>query len=54
VLFHHDPLHTDDELDALGERARQLWDGNAGTLDLAYEGMEIDLSPTRSGEVARH
>ncbi len=48
VLFHHDPLHTDDQLDALGERARQLWDGAEGALDLAYEGMEIDLSAATS------
>jgi ribonuclease BN (tRNA processing enzyme) len=25
ILFHHDPLHSDGELDALGTRARELW-----------------------------
>jgi phosphoribosyl 1,2-cyclic phosphodiesterase len=55
VLFHHDPLHTDDALDALGERARQLWDGDGAALDLAYEGMEIDLAAAaRGAEVPRH
>ncbi len=55
VLFHHDPLHTDDELDALRERARQLWDGDGSAVDLAYEGMEIDLSAApRRTEATRH
>jgi phosphoribosyl 1,2-cyclic phosphodiesterase len=54
VLFHHDPLHTDDALDALCARARQLWDGDEGAVDLAYEGMEIDLSgAARSVEAPR-
>jgi phosphoribosyl 1,2-cyclic phosphodiesterase len=25
LLFHHDPLHTDEQLDALGEVARERW-----------------------------
>jgi phosphoribosyl 1,2-cyclic phosphodiesterase len=54
VLFHHDPLHTDDALDALGERARQLWDGDGAAVDLAYEGMEIDLSGAAPRAEAPH
>jgi phosphoribosyl 1,2-cyclic phosphodiesterase len=46
VLFHHDPLHTDVDLEALLERALQLWKGPAQAIELAYEGMEIALSPT--------
>jgi phosphoribosyl 1,2-cyclic phosphodiesterase len=46
VLFHHDPLHTDVDLEALLERAAQLWDGPAQAVELAYEGMEIELLPT--------
>jgi len=44
VMFHHDPLHTDDQLEALLGRATELW--NAGGIPpvLAYEGMELDLS----------
>jgi phosphoribosyl 1,2-cyclic phosphodiesterase len=43
VLFHHDPLHTDDELEGLAERAGELW-GDAGEPPtLAHEGMEIML-----------
>lgn len=44
VLFHHDPLHTDDDLDRLCERARQLWRGAGSEPELAYEGMQIDLT----------
>jgi phosphoribosyl 1,2-cyclic phosphodiesterase len=51
VLFHHDPLHTDADLDALSERARSQWNGN-GQLDMAYEGMEIDLAVEAARETA--
>jgi phosphoribosyl 1,2-cyclic phosphodiesterase len=44
VLFHHDPLHGDDLLEGLLDRARALWGDAPGTLELAFEGMEIDLS----------
>ncbi len=47
VLFHHDPLHTDDDLEALRDRARELWDGSGAEPELAYEGMQIDLSGTK-------
>jgi phosphoribosyl 1,2-cyclic phosphodiesterase len=43
LLFHHDPLHTDPELAALQERARELWDGEGAPPALAAEGMELDL-----------
>ena len=43
VLFHHDPLHSDSQMEDLLVRARQLWDGPPGALEPAYEGMEIDL-----------
>jgi phosphoribosyl 1,2-cyclic phosphodiesterase len=42
VLFHHDPMHCDDDLERLLERARELSNGGAPPI-LAYEGMEIDL-----------
>jgi phosphoribosyl 1,2-cyclic phosphodiesterase len=41
VLFHHDPLHSDHDLEQLLEDARQLAGHN--DLTLAREGMEISL-----------
>ncbi|HZR93003.1 MAG TPA: MBL fold metallo-hydrolase [Gaiellaceae bacterium] len=43
VLFHHDPLHTDDDLDAHASRAQELWRGDGAPPELAFEGMEIHL-----------
>jgi phosphoribosyl 1,2-cyclic phosphodiesterase len=45
VLFHHDPLHTDGELEQLLDRARDLWGGEHDRCELAYEGQEIRLAP---------
>ena len=39
LLFHHDPNHTDDDLETLCARVRDLWSG--GAVDLAREGEEI-------------
>jgi len=45
VMFHHDPLHTDAELEAIQARAEELWGEDGGEPPvLAYEGMTIDLS----------
>jgi phosphoribosyl 1,2-cyclic phosphodiesterase len=47
VLFHHDPYHTDGDLDALLAGAQRV----AGTPDdwmcLAHEGMTIEFAPAR-------
>ena len=43
VLFHHDPQHTDDDLDVHQARARELWQGSDAPPELAYEGMELSL-----------
>jgi phosphoribosyl 1,2-cyclic phosphodiesterase len=44
IMFHHDPLHTDAELEANLARARELWDGaETPGPELAFEGMEIAL-----------
>ncbi len=46
LLFHHDPLHSDDALDRLQDRALELWSrsGGEGTqLELAAERCEIAL-----------
>ncbi len=43
VLFHHDPMHSDDELRSLQARARALWGPNGHEPVLAYEGMTLAL-----------
>jgi phosphoribosyl 1,2-cyclic phosphodiesterase len=46
LLFHHDPLHTDDELDLLHRRAGERWlalGGPTGELAMAIEGSEVEL-----------
>jgi phosphoribosyl 1,2-cyclic phosphodiesterase len=42
VLFHHDPGHDDEQLDAIGEEAARRWDG--GDLEMAREGRSIELA----------
>ncbi len=44
LMFHHDPHHTDADLESLLARARELWNGNGEAPELAREGMEIVLS----------
>jgi phosphoribosyl 1,2-cyclic phosphodiesterase len=44
VMFHHDPLHTDDMLEGLLTQARGLWNGNGSAPILAHEGLELDLA----------
>jgi ribonuclease BN (tRNA processing enzyme) len=41
VMFHHDPLHSDDDLEALLARARDLWDDGGESLELARERTEL-------------
>jgi ribonuclease BN (tRNA processing enzyme) len=43
LLFHHDPLHKDSDLDRMLDRAQDLWPGEEEP-ELAREGMEIDIS----------
>jgi phosphoribosyl 1,2-cyclic phosphodiesterase len=49
VLFHHDPYHTDAQLESLVAEARRLWDGDHDRVCGAWEGMEITLDPTGVG-----
>jgi ribonuclease BN (tRNA processing enzyme) len=44
LMFHHDPLHSDTQLDAMLARARELWGPDRDGLALSFEGMEIDIS----------
>ena len=51
VLFHHDPAHSDDALEAMELESRRLWGPSGDGPVLAHEGMELDLS-RRSCEIA--
>jgi ribonuclease BN (tRNA processing enzyme) len=42
VLFHHDPYHTDDELEKLLMEARNIWPRD-DRVCLAHEGMTITM-----------
>jgi phosphoribosyl 1,2-cyclic phosphodiesterase len=43
VLFHHDPGHTDEEMEDLVEEARRRWGDGAEQVCSAWDGMTIDL-----------
>jgi len=45
VLFHHDPAHSDPELEALLREAESSWSANHLPV-LAAEGMSLHLGPT--------
>ena len=48
VLFHHDPGHTDTEIEELVAEARRLWGDGDGQdrVCCAWDGMSIDLEPS--------
>jgi hypothetical protein len=41
VLFHHDPYHTDADLEAMLDDARNTIDATQDWVSLAYEGMSV-------------
>jgi phosphoribosyl 1,2-cyclic phosphodiesterase len=43
LLFHHDPAHSDADLDRLGEHARELWGEAEVRPEVAFEGMRLEL-----------
>jgi phosphoribosyl 1,2-cyclic phosphodiesterase len=43
VLFHHDPYHTDVELEKLLAEAQGQWPGREADVCLAFEGMTINV-----------
>jgi phosphoribosyl 1,2-cyclic phosphodiesterase len=52
LLFHHDPLHTDDFLDVLHGAATSGWDalgGDPACLEVGAERREIELAPAPAG-----
>jgi phosphoribosyl 1,2-cyclic phosphodiesterase len=49
LLFHHDPLHSDEFLDAFGSTATQRWSelgGDSGGVELATERCELEVTPS--------
>jgi phosphoribosyl 1,2-cyclic phosphodiesterase len=51
VLFHHDPYHTDDELEALLADARADRPGMHDRVSLAYEGMTLRFDESGVADV---
>jgi ribonuclease BN (tRNA processing enzyme) len=43
VLFHHDPAHPDDVLEAMEAESRRLWGPSGDAPVLACEGMEFEV-----------
>lgn len=43
VMFHHDPLHSDDQLNEMLELAQKLWGSTGNPPVLAHEDMAIDF-----------
>jgi phosphoribosyl 1,2-cyclic phosphodiesterase len=43
VMFHHDPLHTDDQLDSILGYAKDLWGEDGDTIQMAHEGLRLDV-----------
>lgn len=48
VLFHHDPNHTDADLERLEARARELWGGEGHPPELARDGMQLEVKARTS------
>lgn len=48
LLFHHDPLHTDEALDDLHAAARRRWQelgGDPARVEMGIEGAELEVAP---------
>jgi ribonuclease BN (tRNA processing enzyme) len=43
ILFHHDPYHSDDQLEGLVAEARRCWGAGDERVQAAWEGMNITL-----------
>ena len=55
LLFHHDPLHSDDFLDRFYETARESWAGLGGAdgaVEMAAETQEIEIGAGRAAATA--
>jgi hypothetical protein len=55
MLFHHDPLHSDDFLDRFHEDARLQWaalGGEDGAVEMAAETQELEIAAPARVEAA--
>jgi phosphoribosyl 1,2-cyclic phosphodiesterase len=55
LLFHHDPLHSDEFLDELASDVTERWQdlgGQAGQVQLAAERQELEIEPVVRAEAA--
>jgi hypothetical protein len=55
MLFHHDPLHSDDFLDRFHEDARMQWaalGGEDGAVEMAAETQELEIAAPARVEAA--
>ncbi len=43
LLFHHDPMHTDSELELMLHKVQSLWAVDGSRCELAAEGMEFEV-----------
>jgi len=43
LLFHHDPMHDDDALDAMADTVRERWGVNGERCAAAAEGMDLEV-----------
>ncbi len=43
LLFHHDPMHGDDQIDVMTERVRDLWGVDEARCVAAAEGMQVEV-----------
>lgn len=41
ALYHHDPMHSDDQLDAMRERVLERWNVEPARVEIAAEGAEM-------------
>jgi phosphoribosyl 1,2-cyclic phosphodiesterase len=44
ALFHHDPMHSDDEVDEIRERVLEGWDVDPSRVQIAAEGAELRVA----------
>ena len=43
VMFHHDPQHSDEQLDRILAYARELWGEDGDSIEMAHEGLRVEV-----------